>query len=330
MIEAFQRASVSQFAAHVSEDSDYTQKALEQEYLYRSPKGYVDWKIHLRSAFASGAAVVTTRAFQSSDLIGVLTGNLSHEAIMNNAPARYISKEMCLAFAQTATPVLTKDILNVLPYMHIILPRHTIYDHHGDEVYSLIVKTGCVIPHQSQEEIEFQREIGKTVFPNEAIIPDSLIGASGVEVAVMTSDGASFWREFIDENAKSWHEETVKNMDSSGYTRKETECVMRIAINSLLVHLYEPGLITTDKPVAASGAGFAKSASAGKSQLSPTWIGKSFIYNRETKSAKDERENKASVRSHWRRGHWHTVLHGPKRSERRVQWFKPVYVNAEG
>ena len=29
---------------------------------------------------------------------------------------------------------------------------------------------------------------------------------------------------------------------------------------------------------------------------------------------------------HWRRGHWHTVLHGEKRQNRRMQWFQPVYV----
>ena len=28
----------------------------------------------------------------------------------------------------------------------------------------------------------------------------------------------------------------------------------------------------------------------------------------------------------WRRGLWHTVLHGEKRQNRRMQWFQPVYV----
>ncbi|MFM7287560.1 MAG: hypothetical protein ACKO02_12220 [Cyanobium sp.] len=34
----------------------------------------------------------------------------------------------------------------------------------------------------------------------------------------------------------------------------------------------------------------------------------------------------APRRPHWRRGHWHTVLHGEKRQSRRMQWFHPVYV----
>lgn len=37
----------------------------------------------------------------------------------------------------------------------------------------------------------------------------------------------------------------------------------------------------------------------------------------------------ASPRLHWRRGHLHQVCHGPNRSLRRMQWFKPVLVNAE-
>jgi hypothetical protein len=36
----------------------------------------------------------------------------------------------------------------------------------------------------------------------------------------------------------------------------------------------------------------------------------------------------ASRRPHWRRGHWHTVLHGEKRQSRRMQWLQPVYVGA--
>jgi hypothetical protein len=37
-------------------------------------------------------------------------------------------------------------------------------------------------------------------------------------------------------------------------------------------------------------------------------------------------ERHCDRRPHWRRGHWHTVLHGEKRQRRRMQWFKPAYV----
>jgi len=34
-------------------------------------------------------------------------------------------------------------------------------------------------------------------------------------------------------------------------------------------------------------------------------------------------------RPHWRRGHWHTVLQGPKREQRRMKWYEPVYIKGK-
>jgi len=64
-----------------------------------------------------------------------------------------------------------------------------------------------------------------------------------------------------------------------------------------------------------------------------TWVGKEFskrivkIYPK----IDDLLPKQAGVpkRSHWRRGHWHTVLQGPKREQRRMRWFEPVYVQGK-
>ena len=64
-----------------------------------------------------------------------------------------------------------------------------------------------------------------------------------------------------------------------------------------------------------------------------TWVGKEFskrivkIYPK----TDDLLPKQAGVpkRSHWRRGHWHTVLQGPKREQRRMRWFQPVYVQGK-
>lgn len=42
----------------------------------------------------------------------------------------------------------------------------------------------------------------------------------------------------------------------------------------------------------------------------------------------DGAESDVKVRTHWRRGHLHTVLFGPARSKSRLDWFEPVLVNA--
>ena len=60
------------------------------------------------------------------------------------------------------------------------------------------------------------------------------------------------------------------------------------------------------------------------------WIGKDFRLDRTPRAPSEGTAaggtSSASRRPHWRRGHWHTVLHGEKRLNRRMQWFQPVYV----
>ena len=36
--------------------------------------------------------------------------------------------------------------------------------------------------------------------------------------------------------------------------------------------------------------------------------------------------NTRKVKPHWRRGHWHTVLKGKNRKERKMRWYQPVFV----
>ena len=319
------KPTVKQLASQINEREDYVKAAEQQEDLYKSPSGYLSWNIQLRACFLSGTTEVTIRGYTGKDILAVKVGELAREMILHRAPARYIAREMCEAFAQTPVPVLSKEILDVLPWMHIILPRNLVFDHAGDEVVSLFVHCGVLYPENIPQE-KLGREIMKEFFPEEIETPPEYFGASGIQVATITPEGSNFWQEFIDKDAKSWQEEHIKQRENSGYENEKTEMIMRIAINSLLVHLYEPELITTDSvPKVASGTGFSRTL--GKSPLGPTWIGKGFRYQRQrTRPSGGQEQGRGNVRAHWRRGHWHTILHGKGRQERRVQWFKPVFV----
>jgi len=63
------------------------------------------------------------------------------------------------------------------------------------------------------------------------------------------------------------------------------------------------------------------------------WIGKEF--SKRVVKIYPKREDILSKqagfpkRPHWRRGHWHTVLQGPKREQRRMKWFEPVYIKGK-
>jgi hypothetical protein len=108
-----------------------------------------------------------------------------------------------------------------------------------------------------------------------------------------------------------------------------------LAINALHVQLYQPELLTTGPAAKVrcgkgfSGGGAADDTGAVTPQ-GPVWIGKDFRLDRTTRAPSPGSPIGASAsaprRPHWRRGHWHTVLHGEKRQSRRMQWFQPVYV----
>ena len=62
------------------------------------------------------------------------------------------------------------------------------------------------------------------------------------------------------------------------------------------------------------------------------WVGKDFTTRVVKLKPKQDEDflvvsgSKRKLRPHWRRGHWHTVLRGAKRKERKMRWYQPVFV----
>ena len=65
-----------------------------------------------------------------------------------------------------------------------------------------------------------------------------------------------------------------------------------------------------------------------------TWLGKNFTQRIIKIKEKEEeliiKQKGNPVRSHWRRGHWHTICKGPKRRKRQLKWYLPVFVTGRG
>lgn len=321
--------SLNNLLDNLSESGEYISLCSTMLDLYRSPKHYPAWNLYVKMISMMGSQYMSRISFIEKDYQSGIISELCRQAIAVNAPARYVSKELCEAFMRTPTPVLTKEILGVLPFVHILLPRHLVYDADGEEVQALLVKAGELHPTLTKEERELQEEYNRHL--GGSTIPPLLEGARGIEIATISETGSYFWIDYVDETAKSWYDENVRYKDGDDKTEASSkiDSIARIAINSLLVHLYEPELITTDKqPSATKALGFCKSA--GRQPLAPTWIGKSFRYQREQKrqGGKNSNEKKA-VRAHWRRGHWHSYLQGKGRTQRTIKWIKPIYVRGE-
>ncbi len=116
--------------------------------------------------------------------------------------------------------------------------------------------------------------------------------------------------ENLSHPAWQWNEQAVQS------TNQRME---GLAINALLVQLYQPELLSTGSAAKVrSGKGFAAAAdpTGTVSPQGPVWIGKDFRLDRTpgaaTASSSAGGGSGTLRRPHWRRGHWPTVLHGEK------------------
>lgn len=294
--------------------------------LYRSPQGFTAWNTHLRRcAYYANPEIIKASA-ALGDRVHAMVGGICLEALAEQAPARYLSQELGEALIRTPNPPVTSDILGILPFMHLLLPKELLLSEDGQPIEALVVKTGQLHARLSDEErSEVEAEMRR--HGNLPLIPRELEGTHGVMVAGLTATAAYGWAQYLEPDAQVLH----RDLDAfeeieDDEVRSLTETITRLAINALLIHRHEPELISTDlAPPRQRGAGFGRSE--GRSPLAPTWIGKSFQRSRSTASvARRDGECRGPVRAHWRRGHWHTVVHGPERCQRRLQWFRPVFV----
>lgn len=125
-------------------------------------------------------------------------------------------------------------------------------------------------------------------------------------------------------------EEDESNLDL--LTIQQTIIFERLIKNAILVYTYDSKYVTEELIKSSAGKGFNSSVSEDK-PFSIRWLGKDFKKQQVKHISTDQNNSNGSsgrtVRSHWRKGHWHTVCSGVKRKERQVRWFKPVFVNTD-
>jgi hypothetical protein len=104
----------------------------------------------------------------------------------------------------------------------------------------------------------------------------------------------------------------------------------RLIKNAVLAFIYEPKYLTEEIIKDTKGKGFSEIKDDKNNTPMPVrWLGKAYktIVHR-TKHIANSTDTKRSIRSHWRRGHWHTTCCGPNKKQRRQKWFKPVFVSS--
>lgn len=297
---------------------------VRQKDMYESPAGYLKWETHFQICVSHLSKTVMNAAAATTNAEEYFAARTCIRAVTTKAPARYISKEICEAFINTSIPETGREVAEIFPALHILLPRNYLLDWEGCEITSLIIDSEVIRPEE-EEEKQFSRKTKGFLSSLTGVYspPENLRNTPVFHIVAITPTGLITNSYMGGEGAA-----LNKNFASPIETRRSVyEKIRRIAVNSLLIHLHEPDLVTVDASMPRrSGQGFGKPRNC-EAPLPTAWIGKTFRYQRDNPG--NPGTSRGEVRSHWRRGHWHTVLHGKQKAQRRTQWFKPVYVGGK-
>ena len=288
----------------------------QEHHRYRSPRGFQHWANHL--AFAALIEAGLQVMDELDDPIGFWAATTCRWARLVEAPPRFLAPELAEAFRRTPSPRLDDELPQVLPCFRLMLPDGALFTEDGVPIPVVIVADLLVMANW---------------------LPAEAHRISGISCVGLALDGTSYLTRHsfaqigerqptgddMSHPAYEWDEQAVLS------TNQRME---GLAINALLVQLYQPELLSTGPAAKVrSGKGFAAAGDTTSAVIpqGPVWIGKDFRLDRTPSAATPGAPagsggSNTARRPHWRRGHWHTVLHGEKRQSRRMQWFQPVYV----
>lgn len=283
---------------------------------YVSPKGYWKW-VEAAAAYVSQSNPFAAQAaIERNDTVAVGGTIAAMAACSMDAPAVFVGEQLLEALNQTVPPKLDESPNDVWPAVLTMLPRGQVIGTDGETISSMLILTMKAFDQFCLHHNGPSRHFWEP-------------GSDGVVVMSVSEEGVlafSYERwdaptdsEYIHIPNQQWVPGSNDDLREIGHTR--------FAKNLLLLKNARPELLTTDQPTKASshGVGFGKSPHGRQATLPTTWLGKNFVVERTERSSADG-SDRGPLKPHWRRGHWHTVLHGQGKTLRRQQWFQPTYV----
>ena len=109
-------------------------------------------------------------------------------------------------------------------------------------------------------------------------------------------------------------------------TRRIYNMQLNLVANFILLLNTQPDIVSEEYiKKQTRGKGFTANISSDIRSVS--WVGKNFS-SRTSKqiSSHGGSASNSPKSSHWRRGHWHTILQGPGRKQKRMKWFQPTFI----
>ena len=267
-----------------------------------SPYGYYPWRQLAKEIFAEH--------FDDSRkdhlLLSKTPSVIANKAFLN-APVYFLTDELCKAFMKTEfTKIKIEERPKVIAPYFILMQSTNI----NNINYSFI--------DQSEKRVDvsmsFSYQCDKT--KNRGTYFNTFFN----------------WAEFQNDS-----EELITNFKINKNNKEQTRLMntifnqKSILVNFILLLNTQPDILTEEYIPNSTLQGkksFKPSNQESKSLI--TWIGKDFTQRIiKTKPKTDEILEKKTgkpKRSHWRRGHWHTILQGPKRKKRKMKWFQPAFI----
>ena len=288
---------------------------------YQSPAGFEDWNTTLRrySTYSDDVYVSHINKTTNEEVVGgTIVASVGARAAHDlDAPAVYLTRELTEALSRTEANVTQVPEL-VLPCFFICLPKGVVYCEEGQPITALLVYTSTAY----QEWISADLATHKSEVVRSLVDEDFAANTNGLFIAAITHTGDTLGISC------AWNDAEPPLDPNEPYRNTSTE-LERIAKNVILIYNYQKNLISTVEPK-TTGTGFGKRQERQtRSPLPTTILGQNFLVSRaQTPSKSGSHTDLTSRRPHWRKGHWHTVLCGVGRTERRLKWFQPVYVNS--
>ena len=282
----------------------------EKQDLYLAPLGFTPWRQIL------GQLMYYDRVMPQAISVGHQcdkeTCVASSYALHYDSPIRNISRNLGEAFLRTSTKAIIKPPI-ALEHFIINLPEGLLLDDWDQPLDALLVMTGMCF---------------KRACERQGINP--LLGVDGIYVFGFSNYGTTI----IDTSSWNKLNRAKPLLDPyclPGYeTKTHAACskMRQIAVHSLLTMAYRPELISESKLSPISLGHSFRDLGKHKQVRNNIWIGEGFISKSRKRLKSDDREG-SPVASHWRRGHWHTYLIGPKREKQTLKWVEPIHVNSE-
>ena len=290
-------------------------------------------------------------------LLGEGFSDLSPE---NRVPNYYITDDLAYSLIETETP---KDGLNidleVLPLIKVIFSKKF------DRINTISIRTNPSLQYSGIDEFEgIGVRVNYTV-PVEVcedtpdINIDFFIPFNGKGHCMLCDTRELFHEKLLEKNYfmvrvashphkdpnyfvakiqnnefrfRWWeakHETAVKCVND--FIENHMNNCYQFVVNLLCLMTQEPEIITVQSPPSKYTA--TKAVGFGSERVNNVpnvhWLGEHFttrVVNSTAASEDTERTRGKPKKSHWRRGHWHTVLQGPGRTQKQLKWFRPTFI----